>query len=219
MTKLAIAEDHTLFREVFSCMCTHLGYDVIITAKDGQELISHLENNILPDVIFMDVCMPNMSGRAATAYIAEHYPFIKVIAISAYVHQKHVIDMFKSGAKGYISKVLQHEAELSIAVDCVMSGDYYISEEILAACNISREHIFNNNFKTRLLNRKEYEFVSLCASDDSYQQIADKMKIAYRTVDCYRAAVFRKLGIQSRSGLALYAVVNGLSLDLANSAL
>lgn len=126
--------------------------------------------------------MPNMCGKEAIAIISNKYLSVKVIALSAYIHEKHIIDMLKCGAKGYLSKAMNSKNDVVDSVEQVLKGGYYFPEQMLNEWNIPAKYfisqIISKKYRTTLLNDRENEFVSYCASDDSYQQIVEKMGVA-----------------------------------------
>jgi two-component system invasion response regulator UvrY len=164
MYKIAIAEDHKYMREYISLLCQTLGFVLIFLAPDGQKLEDYLSSNeanplLLPDIILMDICMPIINGIAVTVFVARHFPSIKIIALSLYTHEKPVIDMLRSGAKGFIDKHNIDSNELLLAVKIVMNNEQYISPSVLKEWGISSDHLqtgYHENYKTCLLSDREY---------------------------------------------------------------
>lgn len=212
MYKIAIVDDYTLIREAFTDMFQKLGMDVLFTACNGKEVQTRLLNDpSLPDIIFMDINMPVMDGITATAFIAAHFPSIKVIALSGFCNEKHVIDMLKNGARGFITKDAGKE-EVGHAITTIMKDEKYIPAKIISEQKIPAKYLKSNNnkkYKTKLLNDREYEFLGYCATDLGYKEIACEMGVHYKTIDTYRASVAQKLKIRTRAGLAVYAAING----------
>lgn len=213
MIKVVIADDIALVRRAFTLICQSIGFVVLYQACNGldlQEYLSHAD--MLPDIIIMDIDMPVINGIDATAYVSLHHPLIKVIGLSIFCNDRHIINMLKNGAKGYLTKNTDNE-EILTAVKSVMSNGMFIPSSILEewkipSCYLKPDN--NKKYKTILLNTKEYEFLSYCATDFGYKEIADKMNVEYKTIDNYRAAVSKKLNIHTRQGLAVYAVKHGL---------
>jgi two-component system, NarL family, invasion response regulator UvrY len=214
MYTIAIVDDYALIRDAFSDMFQSLGFTVLFSAANGKELLHHLaQDNTRPQLVFMDINMPVMDGIAATAIVSADYPSIKVIGLSGFCNEKHIIDMLKNGAQGFITKNAQRD-EVMQAAQLVMNDEKYLSDKTLNELNIPLQYLRKNNtkrYKTNLLNEREYEFLSYCATDLGYKEIASRMSVQYKTVDTYRASVSQKLNIHTRAGLAVYAVEKGIS--------
>jgi len=203
---IAIVDDHTLFRNgVASLMGEFDELKVIFEAENGEQmqqiLAKHAEN--LPQVILMDINMPVMDGYAATKWIKEKYPQIKILALSMFEDDKAVIRMIKSGAGGYVLKESKPK-ELLEAIKAINEKGVYINEMVsgkLLRSVSDKEDIPE-------FSKKEIEFLKLCCSELTYKEIAEQMYVSPRTVDNYREALFLKLNIKSRTGLVLYAIQN-----------
>ena len=162
----------------------------------------------------MDIEMPVINGIVTTAHVSMYHPSIKVIGFSSYCSDLHIINLLKNGAKGYIAKGASAK-EISIAINAVMNNEIFIAADILEKWKIPADYLkpdYAKKYKTTLLNTKEYEFLSYCATEWGYKEIAEKMRVEYRTIDAYRASVSTKLDIHTRQGLAVYAVKHGLHL-------
>lgn len=215
MIKVVIVEDQPLTRKALSVIFNSIGLFILFQACNGADLQAFLgETMVFPDIIFMDISMPIINGIEATAFVTDHHPLIKVIALSVFCHEKLIMDMLRNGAKGYLHKSSDPE-QFEFAIDVVMNNGMYIPDDIMKEWKIPAEYLKPNNikkFKTHLLNEREYEFLHYCASDKEYKEIADKMGIQYATLNIYRASVCEKLDIHTRHGLALYAMQNGLNI-------
>jgi DNA-binding NarL/FixJ family response regulator len=213
MIKVVIADDVALVRQAFTLICQSIGFLVLYQACNGLNLQEYLANtDVLPDIIFMDINMPVINGIDTTAHVSSHYPMIKVIVLSVFCNDIHIINMLKYGAKGYLTKNTEKE-EILFAVTTVMKDNIYIPPSILEEWKIPACYLKSDNkkkYKPVLLNTKEYEFLSYCASELSYKEIAVRMNVEYKTIDNYRASVAGKLDIHTRQGLAVYAVKHGL---------
>ena len=181
-------------------------------AVNGDDLLTQLQNaDVHPKVILSDIMMPVMNGRELTLTVKKLYPDIKVIALSSLHHEDTVVDMFRCGAKGFITKNVEPE-DLIKALHTVINNQYFLFDG-------ENENIFSSyhgvhcNKTEHSLTEKQIQFLQLCASDLTYKAIAEKLQISPRTVDSYRDNLFEKLNIKSRSGLVLYAVQNGF-IDL-----
>jgi DNA-binding NarL/FixJ family response regulator len=127
--KIAIADDHIAMRNGLALLIKMLGYTVLFEASNGKELIQSLDTNNLPEVVLMDISMPQMDGFAATDWLKKHHPNIKVLALSTYDDEGAIIRMLKYGARGYLLKSAEAD-ELRRAIDNVHAKGYYYSEVV-----------------------------------------------------------------------------------------
>jgi len=203
---IAIVDDHTLFRNGLAGLLNEFAeLNLLFEAKNGvnlQEIIARHPQ--LPDVILMDINMPEMDGYRTTSWLKATYPSIKVIALSMYDEDKAVMAMLKSGACGYILKDAR-PSELLEAIQTVHEKDIYLNE--MVSGKLIHEALKNTpiNFSNR-----EMEFLKLCCSELTYKEIADMLFVSVRTVDNYRDSLFQKLGLKSRTGLVLYCIQQGI---------
>ena len=203
---IALVDDHTLFRNgVANLMAEFDELTVLFEAENGEQLQQMLSTHLLPDVILMDINMPVMDGYAATKWVKQKYPQVKVLALSMFEDDKAVIQMIKSGAGGYVLKE-SRPRELLEAIKAIHEKGVYLNEMVsgkLLRSVTDQEELPN-------LSKKELEFLKLCCSEFTYKEMADQMFISPRTVDNYREALFLKLNLKSRTGLVLYAIQNGI---------
>jgi DNA-binding NarL/FixJ family response regulator len=201
---VAIVDDHTLFRNgVAALMSEFEELNVVFEAENGEQMQRLLAKHSLPQVILMDINMPVIDGYAATKWIKEKYPRIKVLALSMFEDDKAVIRMIKSGASGYVLKESKPK-ELLEAIKIINEKGVYINEMVSGKLLRS----VSDKEAVPEFSKKELEFLKLCCSELTYKEIADQMCVSPRTVDNYREALFLKLNIKSRTGLVLYAIQN-----------
>lgn len=200
---IAIVDDHTLFRDgVASLMGEFEELQVIFEAENGEQMQHLLKKHPLPHIILMDINMPIMDGYAATKWVKENYPQIKILALSMFEEDKAVIKMIKAGAGGYILKESKPR-ELLNAIKVINEKGVFINEMVSGKLIRSVADDGAPDF-----SRKEFEFLRLCCSELTYKEIADKMFVSPRTVDNYRESLFQKLNIKTRTGLVMYAIQN-----------
>lgn len=210
--KIALADDHVLLRKGFAGLVTNLGYEVMLECSDGNELISKLDKANLPDIVLMDINMAGMDGYQTTSWLRQHYPLVKVLAVSMYDDEGAIIRMLKCGAKGYILKGAE-PAELKQAIDDVITKGVHYSELVtgkLLHSIYSADDNDNGTRKMMELNDREIEFLKLASTEMTYKEIAQNMHLSPRTIDGYRDALFEKLNIKNRVGLVLFAIRNGI---------
>jgi len=206
---IVLVDDHTLFRKgILELVNNFENYEVIWEASNGIELIDNLKILAKPEIILLDISMPEMDGFQAATIIKKKYPEIKILVLSMFDNEDAVIRMLKIGINGYILKD-STPVEFKKALDEMMlKGNYYsdlINESLLS--NL----ISDKNHKTAdvELTDREMEFLRLCCTDSTYKEIAEKMFISTRAVDHHRDNLFEKLKVKSRVGLVLFAIKNG----------
>ncbi len=205
---IAIADDHAVVRDSISNMVSGGGkFKVIIKAGNGRELIEQLAKaNPLPEICILDIQMPEMNGYETMEYIRQHWPDLKVLALSMLEDEFAIIRMLKLGACGYLSKASDLE-ELQKALIYIHERGYYSSEFI--ASNYLRS-IKHNHPATINITDRQMEFLKYCCTELSMKEIADKMSISTSTALSYRNALCDKLGLTTRQGLAIYAIKSGI---------
>lgn len=212
MTTIALADDHVLLRKGLVSLVQNLGYTVVLEIDNGQELIDKLQAGVAePDLVLMDINMPVKDGYEATRWIKENKPLIKVVALSMYDDENAIMKMLRNGARGYILKDSE-PGELRMALDAVVNKGYYYSElvtgKLIHSINKSDDEAVDGNIAK--LTDREVDFLKLACSELTYKEIAAQMHLSPRTIDGYRDALFEKLNIKTRTGLAIYAIKNGL---------
>lgn len=207
---VAIVDDHSLMRSALARVInTFEGYSVVLEADNGLELKEKLNSSVLPDIVLLDVNMPGMDGFETTQFLHRSYPHVKVLALSMLSDEKTIIKIFRLGAKGYLMKNTD-AAELKKALDSVMDKNVYLSDFVSDKLVTGLNQQQDETEKTVVLNERERDFLRWTCSELSYKDIAEKMFVSPRTVDDYRQALFNKLKVHSRVGLAMYAIRNGL---------
>lgn len=212
MANIVLTDDHVLLRNGLASLVKSLGHTVLFEADNGRDFISKFDPEITPDIVLMDINMPEMDGFETTLWLKQNHPKTKVVALSMYDNESSIIRMMKSGAKGYILKD-SDPAELKEAIESLLSRGYYYSDlvnsKIMQAFNNFDDA--NNDIKTLVqISEKETEFLKLICTELTYKEIADKLKISPRTVDNYRDSLFEKLQLKTRVGLAMFAAKNGI---------
>lgn len=210
--KVVLVDDHVLLRNGLASLVKNLGYDVIFEADNGLEFIRLLEKNGVPDIVLMDINMPEMDGYDTTDWLKKNHPDVKVLALSMYDDENAVIRMLKAGAKGYILKDTE-PTELRAAMSAIQNRGFYHSDMVTGRLINSITKMEEENTPVRQvagLTERELEFLKLAASELTYKEIAEQMYLSPRTIDGYRDALFEKLELKSRVGLVLFAIKNGV---------
>jgi DNA-binding NarL/FixJ family response regulator len=210
---IAIVDDHTMFRKgLASLINLFAGYKVLFDAANGQDFIKQLQPRHLPDILLLDIVMPEMDGYATAQWVHVNHPEIKILALSTMDAETAIIKMIKSGARGYVLKDAE-PSELRQAFDSVLSLGYYYNELISRKVLQSVHELADENSGTGVfakLNDRELTFLKLACSEKTYAEIASEMYLSERTIDGYRESLFKKLNIKTRVGLVMYAIRNGL---------
>jgi two-component system, NarL family, invasion response regulator UvrY len=208
---VAIADDHSLLRNALAKLInTFEGYTISIEADNGKDLRNKMQRQGIPDIVMLDVNMPEMDGFETTQWLHKNYPQVKILALSMLSDEKSIIKMFRLGAKGYLLKNTDPE-ELRLALDSLMDKNVYLSEYVSGKL-VSGLHqdTADGAEKEVVLNEREREFLRWTCSELSYKEIAEKMFLSPRTVDDYRQSLFTKLKVHSRVGLVMYAIKHGI---------
>lgn len=208
---VALVDDHVLLRNGLANLVTELGdFSVLFEADNGKHLQKMVDDHGAPDLVLLDINMPEMNGYETAAWLQENHPLTRILALSMYDNETSIIKMVRNGAKGYILKDTP-PSEFRTAMDTVLKKGFYYSEmltgKLINAVNKMGDDQGDNGIR---LSDREVEFLKLACTEHTYKEIAEKMFVSPRTVDGYRDDLFEKLNIKTRVGLAMYAVRHGL---------
>jgi two-component system, NarL family, nitrate/nitrite response regulator NarL len=215
---ILVVDDHPVVRKgLQSCLSIRSNLLVVGEASNGSEAIDKV-NELRPDVILMDVEMPQMNGLIATETIAREFPTIKVLILSRYTDGEHVVEAIRAGARGFIPKNLSAD-QLIKAIEIVHRGEPFFPNRASAG-EISAGAPKENSIE---LFEREKQVLVFLATGFSNREIGRLMNISVRTVESHRARLMKKLDIHTIAGLTRYALANHLislspSLTLASSA-
>lgn len=208
--QVVVTDDHTLMRNALARLIASFdNYAVIFEASNGRELIEKIQTNLIPDIILLDINMPEMDGFETAKWLTKNFPQIKVLALSMQSDESSIIRMLRLGAKGYLMKNVEPE-ELNLALESVIKKDFYLSETVSGKVISGLHQDYHQPLEPIMLLDKEKDFLRLVCTELTYKDIAEKMFVSPRTVDDYRNTLFEKLKVHTRMGLAMYAIKNKL---------
>ena len=210
-TKVIIADDHAIFREGLKLLLEKKGFLTAGIAGNGQEAID-LAFRHIPDLMIMDISMPDVNGVEATAAIKAHLPDTKIIALSMHSSKTRIHEMFVSGASAYILKDSAFD-ELLDAVHAVLNGDCYLSPSIERTYRQDDDWPSSHdefNFSCFHISNKEKEVLQLVAEGEKSKDIALKLGVSIKTVEAHRRNLMKKLNIFSIAGLTKFAIKEGI---------
>ncbi len=211
--RIIIADDHQMFREGLVAMLETQGeFNVIGQAENGREIIT-LANETNPDVVIMDISMPELNGIEATKQIHKEMPEIKVIALSMHNDKRFITRALGAGAQGYILKECAFD-ELSDAIHTIMSNQIYLSKTITSIVikdYLEKIDVASNVKTVGVLSARENEVLQLIAEGKSSKEIASDMYLSIKTIETYRKHIMDKLEIHTVAELTKYAISEGLT--------
>lgn len=203
MVKIALVDDHTLFRNgLKGLLRTNSDYEVVGDFADGSQFIAALPE-LDVDIVFMDIAMPNMDGQRATTLALQQRPELKIIALTMFSEQPYAQQMIEAGVCGYINK----DSDIQIvfdAVNSVMSGEKYFPQGVVEPRKLNDVDDFD------ALSDRELAVLTAICQGLSTPQIADLLEISKRTVDTHRARILEKTGCNNTASLVAYAIKNKL---------
>jgi DNA-binding NarL/FixJ family response regulator len=208
--RVLIADDHKLVRAGIRSLLERLpDVEVIAEASDGLEAIRLVEDNE-PQIVLMDLSMPELNGLEATQHLTNAFPKVRVIILSIYADEEHVYQALRAGAAGYLLKGSATE-ELELAIRSVARGETYLSPPV------SRPVIMEYILRTHLgpssrerLSPRQGQILKLIAEGKTTKQVALELAISVKTVETHRSALMARVGVRDVAGLVRYAVKIGL---------
>jgi DNA-binding NarL/FixJ family response regulator len=207
--KVIIVDDHSLFRNGMKLLLSAAGnFDIIAEASNGREFLDLLAN-YTPDIVLIDIDMPEMDGIEATTKALESFPAIKVICLSMYGEEEYYYKMIEAGVSGFLLKNSDIN-EVKGAIEAVYKGGKYFSQELLynVVKNIKTNQVSQELIEN--LSDRELEVLKQICIGLSNQEIAENLHISKRTVDKHRANLLDKTNSKNTAHLVMYAIKNKL---------
>ena len=213
--RILLVEDHSIVREGLKALLEkQLDIEVVGLSENGRKAVE-MSRELLPEVVIMDVAMPDMNGIEATRLILRESPDTKIIGLSIHSDRRYVIEMLKAGSSGYLLKDCAFE-ELTNAVHTVVRGNIYLSPQIsdiiindyLSLLSKEDGSVFS------ILTTREREVLQFLAEGKRTREIASILRVSIKTVETFRQQIMDKLDIHNVAELTKYAIREGLtSLD------
>ena len=205
--RILLADDHAVVRQGFKMILgAQSDMEIVAEAGNGREAVESAEK-LRPDIVVMDVAMPELNGIEATRRIAGASPHTRVLALSMHKDSVYVREILRAGARGYLLKD-SPAPDLVAAVRAVASGEGYLSPAVSnAVLDDYRRHVSN---PIDLLTSREREVLQMLAEGKTNKEIAVVLNLSVYTVDAHRGRIMEKLNLHSINELVRFAVRNGL---------
>jgi len=213
--KIAIADDEELFRQGISFILKkEVNFNIIMQAKDGADLLEQLKNcQELPEIILMDLKMPNLNGIEVTKIIKTKYPRVKIIAITSYYSKPFISNMIATGAVAYLAKNTPPK-EVVTTVNAVATRGFCYNDNVM---QVIQENMLNPNVKAArsyfdmdYLTKREVEVLKLICDQKTTNEIADKLFVSPRTVEGHRNNLLLKTEAKNTAGLVIFALQHNI---------
>jgi DNA-binding NarL/FixJ family response regulator len=206
-----IADDHDIYRDGLRTLLDQCGdFSVTAEAATGKQLITQCERNI-PDVVLTDIMMPVMDGIAATKWLADNLPVVRVIALSMFNQDHLILDMLSAGASGYLIKNA-HKSEIVEAIHSVYRNKpyYCTSTSHKLARLIGSSKIGPRANQTVTFSEREMDMIRMICEEKTTKEIGDRLNISARTAEEYRKRIRDKMDVKGTAGMVIYAIRNDL---------
>src|SRR5882672_6224670 len=208
--RVLLADDHKLVRAGIRSLLERLPeLEVVAEASDGREAIELVEK-LEPQIVLMDLAMPEVNGLEATQHLTRTFPKVRVIVLSMYSDEEHVYLALRAGAAGYLLKGAATE-ELELAIRSVAQGEDYLSPPVSKP--VIMEYIRRTNIglhSRERLSPRQTQVLKLIAEGKTTKQAALELAISVKTVESHRSALMKRIGVHDVAGLVRYAVKVGL---------
>jgi two-component system, NarL family, response regulator NreC len=208
-----IADDHRIMREGLRSLLEKSGnFECIAEADDGHHAVK-LVLELRPDIVIMDIAMPNLNGIEATRQIKSELPEVEVVVLSMHATRNYVLQVLQAGASAYLLKDSAFE-ELSTALLAISRGGMYLSPAIAktaALANLKAGPSGGTAGQIEHLTKRELQVLQLIAEGKSTKDIAARLELSVKTVETHRKQIMDKLDIRSIAGLTKYCIREGLT--------
>jgi DNA-binding NarL/FixJ family response regulator/two-component sensor histidine kinase len=207
-TRVLLVDDHAMFREgLVAVLGACVGIRIVGEAADGRQALELVEQ-LQPDVVVMDIAMPNLNGLDATRQISRRFPDVRVVILTTYESRQYLVQIVKVGAAACVLK-RSAGTELVAAVRAAAQGRSYVSPTI-AGMMLDDYRLRIDHYGDDMLTEREREVLQLVVEGRTNQEIADQLIVSVKTVQTHRAHILRKLGAHDRADLVKHAISTGM---------
>ncbi|MGS5802167.1 response regulator [Staphylococcus aureus] len=206
MSRIILVDDHHIVRQGLEFLLSTVeDLEVIGGFSDGQTFLDYLENNTLPDIVLLDLVMPEMNGIEITEWMKKKYPNVKILVLTSYIDDEHVISAIDKGADGYEMKDVEPE-QLIKTIKHVLAGEKII--------HLQAQHVIETVSKkphyANKLSKRESEVLTEMAKGKTNKEIAETLFVSEKTIKTHVSHIFSKLQVTDRTQAAIYAMQNNL---------
>jgi DNA-binding NarL/FixJ family response regulator len=209
--RVLLADDHAIVREgLHMVLAAHRTIEVLGEASDGREALDLVEL-LRPDVVVMDIAMPNLNGLEATRQIKRRSPDVRVVILTMHENQEYFVQIIKAGATGCVLK-RSAGTELVTAIEAAARGESYFSPAIATVVMEDYRRLLSQPASAEVnpLTEREREILQLVAEGRTNREIADLLTVSIKTVQAHRSNIMEKLGAHDRTDLVKYAIRMGM---------
>lgn len=206
MASIVLIDDHHIVRQGLEFLISTVeGLDIQASFSDGDAFIKYLNENNMPDLVLLDLVMPNMNGIEVTHYIKTYYPYIKVLVLTSYVDDEYVMSAINEGADGYEIKDVEPQ-KLIATITKVLNNEKIIHPKAKNVIDAMHEKPHFNN----KLSKREMEVLKEMVKGKTNKDIAKSLFVSEKTVKTHVSHIFNKLQVSDRTQAAIYAIENKL---------
>ncbi|MEJ7537254.1 response regulator [Staphylococcus hominis] len=206
MASIVLIDDHHIVRQGLEFLISTVeGLDIQASFSDGEAFIKYLNENNIPDLVLLDLVMPNMNGIEVTHYIKTYYPYIKVLVLTSYVDDEYVMSAINEGADGYEIKDVEPQ-KLIATITKVLNNEKIIHPKAKNVIDAMHEKPHFNN----KLSKREMEVLKEIVKGKTNKDIAKSLFVSEKTVKTHVSHIFNKLQVSDRTQAAIYAIENKL---------
>lgn len=211
-TRVLVVDDHTLVRKgLVSILDRDAGIEIVGEAENGREALAKVPA-LSPQIVLMDISMPDLNGLEATHQMKRRFPEVKVLILTMHADEEYVAQILRAGASGYVLKKAA-PAELLMAIHAVSRGDSFLSPSIsrtVIAGYIQQTGAMAVQERYSMLTPREREILQLIGEGLSTRLIADRLCISVKTAETHRSHIMEKLELHGTAALIKYAVRKGI---------
>ncbi|PTK23958.1 DNA-binding response regulator, partial [Staphylococcus hominis] len=201
MASIVLIDDHHIVRQGLEFLISTVeGLDIQASFSDGEAFIKYLNENNIPDLVLLDLVMPNMNGIEVTHYIKTYYPYIKVLVLTSYVDDEYVMSAINEGADGYEIKDVEPQ-KLIATITKVLNNERIIHPKAKNVIDAMHEKPHFNN----KLSKREMEVLKEMVKGKTNKDIAKSLFVSEKTVKTHVSHIFNKLQVSDRTQAAIYA--------------